>query len=88
MLAALPCDRRLALWSLIDLPQRAAVLAECDPCLWPELTATLSDKSLLQALQALPLERRVMLGRQLPRALSGRLLTLMEGSSVIRRAPC
>ncbi|QPR29489.1 magnesium transporter [Edwardsiella hoshinae] len=79
VLAALPCDRRLALWSLLNPAQRAAVLADCDPCLWPELTATLSDKHLLQMLQTLPLERRVMLGRQLPRALGGRLLTLMEG---------
>lgn len=55
------------------------MLANGDPCLWPELTATLSDKALLQTLQSLPLEQRILLGRQLPQPLMGRMLTLMEG---------
>ncbi|EKS7792146.1 magnesium transporter [Edwardsiella piscicida] len=79
ILCALPCDRRLALWSQLSQGQQAQVLANGDPCLWPELTATLSDKALLQTLQSLPLERRITLGRQLPQPLTGRMLTLMEG---------
>ncbi|ALR77435.1 magnesium transporter [[Enterobacter] lignolyticus] len=83
-LEALPSDERHALWNLVEDGKRGNVLLEASENVWDDLIDGMSDRALLDALQALDIDEQIYLVQHLPRDLTGRLLASLPAEERAR----
>ncbi|MFP2240356.1 magnesium transporter [Pseudescherichia vulneris] len=83
-LEALPSDARHALWGLVEDSKRGNVLLEASESVYEDLIEGMSDKALLDALDALDIDEKIYLVQHLPRNLTGRLLATLPAEERAR----
>lgn len=78
LLESLPNHKRQAVWSLMSDKKRGKTLIEASDAVWDSLTANMSDRQLLAALQHLDLDEQAYLAGYLPRDLVEQLLASLD----------